>query len=70
MAKRKQDAGKAEPDPTSSPVLYTRLPKALQRSLDRYLAEDPTEPNRQDTGVAALIMFLEAKGYWPPPTEK
>lgn len=65
MAKRKQPA-KGEQE-ASSPVLYVRMPPAVQAAFDRMMAEDQTEPKRQDVGVAALVMLLKDRGYWPPP---
>jgi hypothetical protein len=68
MGNRKRNAGK--PQKPGSDVLYVRMPPKLHAAFERFLKEDPTEPKRQQTGVDALVMFLTAKGFWPPKDAK
>lgn len=67
MPKRKPPAAD-QPEP-GSPVLYVRMPPRVQAAFDRMVAEDPTDPKRQDLGVTAIILLLKERGYWPPPKE-
>lgn len=41
----------------------------LLAALDRFIAAQPVPPDYSAVFRTALMEFLRAQGYWPPPTE-
>lgn len=52
------------------PVLYLRITPAHETALEAYITRQKAKPDRQAVGVAALELFLQQEGLWPPDETK
>ncbi len=69
MAKRASERKPKQPE-RSGVNINIWVDERLAAALARYLRESKPAPSKTAAMEAALEMFLESVGYWPPAGEK